>query len=1244
MVKIKFILKFFLALSLFSISISASAAFQKISLQLKWQHQFQFAGYYMAKEKGFYKESNLEVEIKESSIGLNMVSEVIEGRSTYAVGRPGSLIEIAEGKKIIYLASIYQSSPLVLFAAKRSNIKNIQDIKNLRVMLTGDKTNDAVLTAMMLSQGISSSDIHIQQHSYDVNDLINIKTDLMASYISNEPFALKEKGLESIIFHPKNYGFNFYNDILFTSQSELTNHPQRVKNFREASLKGWQYAFEHIDETIDIILKKYNTQEKSREAYLYESKELKKLAYYHTNKIGVIEKSTLEKMFEIYKILGLARGVIELDNVIYNENEQKLNFSQEEKQYLKNKDQITMCVDPDWLPFTKLENGHYIGISAEIYQLIKNKLPIPINVIPTTSWSQSIHFARQRKCDIIDFAVQTTERSTYLNFTQPYLKVPLVIATRHNVPFIADFNTLDTQKVGIVADYAFIDILEEIYPNINIVEVKSMKDGLQKVKDGQLFGYIGTLSGIAHNVKKNFTGELKITGKFLETWDMGSAVRNDDEILLSILQKIIHQIDKEKIKKIINRWISIKYEKEIDYTLTWQVLLFVVFIILFLVQRQRVLKNYNSKLEEQKELYNLVSENSPNGILLLDTTTYRFFDCNAQSVKMLKAQSKNDILKMLPAQLSPPIQPDGKKSDDKSIKMIAKAIEHHSHTFEWKHIKTTGEEFWVEVILTHIRLNKRGIIHVLWKNIDEQKAVEKTLIEAKEKAIAATQAKSEFLANMSHEIRTPMNGIIGMTHLALEAKPDLKQKNFLTIIDQSAKSLLGIINDILDFSKVEAGKLRIEKVNFNLIKLIDAIITQASFKIKEKDIKIIVNYDPQIGSQFHGDDLRISQVLTNLLDNAIKFTPSGEITLTIQKQKKNCFRFEVKDTGIGLKVDQQSKLFKSFSQADGSTTRIHGGTGLGLYISKSLVELMHGTIWVNSKFGVGSCFIFEIKLTEINDETKIHPIEQHEWKQEYDLEQKIELKNNINKLSGKILLSEDNIVNQEIITCILENSQIEIDIASNGLEAIKKFIPQKYKLIIMDIQMPIMDGYEAAQLIRKQDKKIPIIALTANARNEDLKKTLLSGMNEHINKPIDIYKLYEILLKYFSAQADDNMQPIIQDTSTINSANTPNEFEVPEFISIDTELGLSFFSGNKTIYIKILKKFAEGYRDLDVESLDQEALKRSAHTVRGLSSNIGASSLNAITVKLDQTQTKALISEFSQSLSQVIAEIDQKLF
>ncbi len=379
----------------------------------------------------------------------------------------------------------------------------------------------------------------------------------------------------------------------------------------------------------------------------------------------------------------------------------------------------------------------------------------------------------------------------------------------------------------------------------------------------------------------------------------------------------------------------------------------------------------------------------------------------------------------------------------------------------------------------------------------------KALLKLEESANSKTKLKSEFLANMSHEIRTPLNGILGMSHLALTTQSPSKQKEYIQQIDASAKSLLRIINDILDFSKIEAGKLDIDTIDFNLVDMITTVVDLTKINAEKKGLKLNIEYAIDDLKFFHGDSLRINQILLNLIGNAIKFTQEGEVKVTISHTVNNIFRFEVKDTGIGLSLEQQNKLFQSFSQAENSTSRKYGGTGLGLSISKQLVELMGGKIWVESQIDKGSKFIFELPLTVLDIE---------------DIEslKKESLKNKIDTLNGNILLAEDNITNQLVILGLLEESNLTIDTVKNGKEAVEKFMlnQSKYNLILMDVNMPLMNGYEASKEIRQEDKNIPIIAFSANATKEDLKNIKDSGMNSHIMKPLEIEKFYKIILEY----------------------------------------------------------------------------------------------------------------------------------
>ena len=386
----------------------------------------------------------------------------------------------------------------------------------------------------------------------------------------------------------------------------------------------------------------------------------------------------------------------------------------------------------------------------------------------------------------------------------------------------------------------------------------------------------------------------------------------------------------------------------------------------------------------------------------------------------------------------------------------------------------------------------------LIKEIAERKKTEIKLIKTKEEAEAATFSKSLFLAKMSHEIRTPMNGIIGTIDILKDTILTGEQKDFLDIIDVSANNLLSIINDILDISKIEAGKVELENKNFNLYIIVDEIIKLLSFKASEKSLIIHKNISQEVPEFVIGDFVRLKQIIINLMNNAIKFTKKGSITLEIEKTKqvnnKIHLLFRIIDTGTGISEEGQKRLFQEFSQADISITRKYGGTGLGLIISKKLSKLMDGEIGVESKIGTGSTFWFTVVLetgSEIKKESEKKPMKE---KQEIS-----------KKLS--ILVAEDNVINQKVAMINLKQLGHNVEIAVNGKMAVDMYNKNKYDLILMDIQMPVLDGIEATKEIRKIEKennvsdKIKIVAITANAMKEDKNKCLSAGMDDYITKP-----------------------------------------------------------------------------------------------------------------------------------------------
>jgi PAS domain S-box-containing protein len=410
------------------------------------------------------------------------------------------------------------------------------------------------------------------------------------------------------------------------------------------------------------------------------------------------------------------------------------------------------------------------------------------------------------------------------------------------------------------------------------------------------------------------------------------------------------------------------------------------------------------------------------------------------------------------------------------------------------------------------RMDKMFYTWILHNVTDRVKLLHE-LQSAKDGAEQANRAKTNFLANMSHEIRTPMNAILGMSKLCLGTRLDDKQRRYIEQVNHSAQGLLGIVNGILDFSKIEAGKLTLEQVHFSLRESLELLDSSIAYLAQESDLHFEIIVEPDVPAYLLGDSLRLGQVLLNLTSNAVKFTSVGSVGVLVALNETNDqsveLEFRVKDTGIGLSPEQAAGLFAVFTQVDTSTTRKFGGTGLGLAISKRLVELMGGRIWIESELGVGSSFCFTAQFSHG---------EFSEVESATELPDKILMA----RLTGaRILVAEDNEFNQELIAELLEQCGAVVTLCSNGSEALEELAKDQFDVVLMDVQMPIMDGYQATRKIRETPALAGqcIIAMTANAMVKDRQRCLDAGMNDFETKPIDPTHLYHTLSKWLPESA-----------------------------------------------------------------------------------------------------------------------------
>jgi PAS domain S-box-containing protein len=762
-------------------------------------------------------------------------------------------------------------------------------------------------------------------------------------------------------------------------------------------------------------------------------------------------------------------------------------------------------------------------------------------------------------------------------------------------------------------------------------------------------------------------------------------------------------------------------------------------------------KVMSDQLRDVSEQFHVLYEMSGDAHMLV-TPTEGFVGGNRAAAAMFGCDSVAQFLKLSPATTSPEFQPDGRRSDEKAEQFMHYALERGSHQFEWMHRRVDGTLFHADVMLTTLNVGGKGVIQATVRDISERIAAEarmqslnEQLVHALDRAEMASSAKSEFLANMSHEIRTPMNAIMGLARLLEESPLARRERSYVAKIKMSTRSLLGILNDVLDFSKIEAGQLMLEYTTFGIDQVLDSISVLLAPSTAAKGLELVFVVAPDVPLQLVGDPMRLEQVLLNLVSNAIKFTEHGEVVLSIASAAENdgsmSLAFAVRDTGIGIASEQHANMFDAFSQADTSTSRKYGGTGLGLTICRRLVGLMGGTISVASELGKGAEFRFDASFgvlpgapraalpqlpglarrsllvvddnpssrdaiasqcsafgwrvtsaangLEALDLLREQPadnrfdfmlldaampgmdgvsmltyarsehaialprtalmVSEHTREQLASMAEDLKLDAILSKpvtrdalistivelhtgrpqanlgqmqpLAGRlegiyVLLVEDNQINQEVANYLLLHAGAAVDIAADGRIAVNMLAeaPTRYDAILMDIQMPVMNGYEATEAIRAMGlPDLPIIAMTANVMEDDRQRAINAGMNGHISKPIDVDNMVAALLRVTTG-GDVGEPELAGYRREMPVSDAPLPANIP---GIDLRSTLPRFGGNFANFVSLFKRFerSQGGTLAEVRQLlranDRDASLALVHRLRGVAANLGATEFAA---------------------------------
>ncbi|MGZ5052820.1 MAG: EAL domain-containing protein [Methylobacter sp.] len=616
-----FRLIFFLCLSLCS-PLSSADTPEKISLRLKWLHSFQFAGYYAAEEKGFYAEENLDVDIRERQPGVSNIEQVLTDESQYGVADTGLLAQRLKGKPVVILASIFQHNPLIYITLKSSGITSPYELKGKRVM--EDDYDNAPLLAMLYETGLSSDDFTHLGNSFNPDDLINGKIDAMVSYSTDQTDYFKQRGIDINIINPRNYGVDFLSDNLFTTEQEIKNHPERVQRFLRASLRGWDYALKHQDELIELILSKYNPNNRlSAEHLQFEAQETMKMILPDAVPIGRTDVKRFQRIADTYRQLGLVESTDRLQGFIYDPHAQhKLKFTPAEHAWLHAHPVIRVGVDRDFAPYEWIDaKGNYVGLSADYIAQVEQRLGVKFEIIKDKSWAGILEMAKRGELDMISNANQTPEREQYLIFTEPYLNTPAIIISDSNNGFIGSLDHLAGKRVALEAGYFMQDLLTHDHPEIHLVLAKDAQDALKMVSSGKADAYIGDAASANYAIKRSGMLNLSFSGDTNYKSHHRMAATKTNPELATILDKALADIPEAEKEAIQNRWMSLKYDPGVK---TETVLFYAAGALLLLVAiagwnlllRREIRKR--KQVEEQLRMAASVFASTQEGIMITD--------------------------------------------------------------------------------------------------------------------------------------------------------------------------------------------------------------------------------------------------------------------------------------------------------------------------------------------------------------------------------------------------------------------------------------------------------------------------------------------------------------------------------------------------------------------------------------------------------------------------------------------------
>jgi PAS domain S-box-containing protein len=789
------------------------------------------------------------------------------------------------------------------------------------------------------------------------------------------------------------------------------------------------------------------------------------------------------------------------------QKQRSIQLTGEEQEWLNDHPVIRVAYDPSWPPIEFSDSdGELSGVSNDYLKLIELKIGIQFERVNCHTWQEAYSKLKKWEIDMTTCVNRTPDREQFWAFTKPYNTFPIVILTHTDVTYISDIKELAGKKVAVIEGYSSSEQLIKDYPGLDYVPVKNIYEGIQKLENGEVFALVNNMLVVSYNLAKYRILDLKITGKTPYLNAQCMAVRKDWAILAGIIQKALDTISENEATQIFQKWVPVRYEYGFNYKYVWYILLISVLIFTGLIL-------WNQSLSKE-----IKSRKNAETLLIISEEKYRKIFENVQDV-VFQTDDKSVIINISPSVF----RVYGFNTDDLLNKHLANLFENQpTERNIFKELEDNSEIWNLEVKVrtksgepkystlnchkltdaTGKFLGLEGSIH----DISERKKAEIELIEAKDRAEESNRLKTAFLNNISHEVRTPLSGIIGFAELALNPEISIEEKkNFLGILNSSTDRLLDTITNYMDASLIVSGKINVNYKSINPFSIINEIYYKFNPKCKSKNLSLILQMPTETEIRFvQCDPTLLEKSVSHLMDNAVKFTSKGSITLGLTSSNDE-FVFFVKDTGNGIDLKSQRKIFEYFRQEEDAITRGYEGSGLGLTIAKGFVELMGGKLRMESVKDEGSVFYlsfpFEKGLTR-------HP--------GIDTSDKSKSKQNPPEL---ILIVEDNDISISYMKMLLGKNGYNYLHADNGADAVELCQNQPdISLVLMDIKMPVMDGLEATRQIKSFRKSLPVIGVTAYAMIGDREIAMRAGCDDYLTKPINQELLLSVIQKHLNTQ------------------------------------------------------------------------------------------------------------------------------